>query len=127
MIELRVAAMGSPVRARPTVPRRFESPLPDSLGTPARVGFSTISGVVAAALRDEVGDHAMEDRAVVVTGSHVFEEIGGGERGASVSRAIRSYRGSYPPEPVGPAARGEVTTLMRERSAASTAKVDDVS
>ena len=79
-IELRVAAVriGRARQADRAAPVR--QPLPDSLGMPSRVGFSAYLLVVAAGLRDEVGDDAMEDRARVVaarTYSRKFATVSG--------------------------------------------------
>ena len=46
-------------------------------------GFSAAVGQVPAALHDEVADHPVEDRAVVMPVAHVLQEIGGGERRAA--------------------------------------------
>ena len=59
------------MRAKPTVPRRLLKPLPDSLTTLAVDGLLLEVGRVAARLRDEARDDAVEDRAGVEALLHV--------------------------------------------------------
>ena len=64
------------LRARPTVPRLFCSPLPDSLTTGSWLGFSSrLARRMAAALDDKIADHAMDERIGVVAFAHVAQEV----------------------------------------------------
>ena len=86
-VELRIAGVRRSPRASPTVPRLFCRPLPDSLKTLSCVGFRCqAGGVVAAALDDEVRDHAVEQGVGVEALAHVAQEVRRGER-----RAVRAH------------------------------------
>ena len=62
------------------MPRRFDRPLPLSLGIGACPLRSDRPGVEAAALHDEVRDDPVEYRAVIEAVTHVTQEVLGGER-----------------------------------------------
>ena len=72
-----VALSGADVRAMASVPASFFSPFDDSflIGGLLALALVLHVGGQAAALDHEAGDHAVEDRAVVVAGVHVGEEV----------------------------------------------------